>query len=174
MLGGLLLRFCIPIDYRAHGGLGFPTVDPRAGVFKALGVEIIGTFTLVFMVFALAVDKRAAKFVYAMCIGGSLGAAVLAFGPISGAALNPARWFGPCLIGAIMDDCDKTTNNLSAVDIATCNKHVIGDTKLGVTPPLLHFWIYLAGPLGGGVVAALMYRFLFLFDQPADDEKKTN
>jgi len=167
LLGGLLLRFCIPIDYRAHGGLGFPTVNPYAGVFKALGVEIIGTFTLVFMVFALAVDKRAAKFVYAMCIGGSLGAAVLAFGPVSGAALNPARWFGPCLISVILNDCNKGHGNLSAVDIAECNKH--NDTS-----NLLHFWVYLAGPLGGGVVAALMYRFLFLFDQPADDEKKTN
>lgn len=172
MLGGLLLQFCIPIDYRAHGGLGFPTVNPHAGVFKALGVEIIGTFTLVFMVFALAVDKRAAKFVYAMCIGGSLGAAVLAFGPISGAALNPARWFGPCLIGAIMDDCNNENTNLSAVDVKECNKHVVGDATH--TAPLLHFWVYLAGPLGGGVVAALTYRFLFLFDQPADDEKKNN
>jgi len=172
LLGGLLLRFCIPIDYRAHGGLGFPTVNPYAGVFKALGVEIIGTFTLVFMVFALAVDKRAAKFVYAMCIGGSLGAAVLAFGPISGAALNPARWFGPCLIGAILDDCSTGSSNLSALDIKECNKHVNGDATH--TAPLLHFWVYLAGPLGGGVVAALMYRFLFLFDQPADDEKKNN
>jgi len=172
LLGGLLLQFCIPIDYRAHGGLGFPTVNPHAGVFRALGVEIIGTFTLVFMVFALAVDKRATKFVYAMCIGGSLGAAVLAFGPISGAALNPARWFGPCLIGFIMNDCSKPGTNLSAVDVAKCNKHVAGNATHSA--PLVHFWVYLAGPLGGGVIAALMYRFLFLFDQPADDEKKNN
>ena len=73
------------------------------------------------MVFALAVDKRATKFVYAMCIGGSLGAAVLAFGPISGAALNPARWLGPCVIGKIMNDCSKPGTNLSAVDVAKCN-----------------------------------------------------
>lgn len=28
--GALLLRFCIPIDYRAQGGLGFPTVNANA------------------------------------------------------------------------------------------------------------------------------------------------
>jgi len=91
---------------RALGGLGYPAVHPTAGVWRALGCEIICTFTLVFMVFATAVDKRATKFVYAMCIGGSLGAAVLAIGPISGAALNPNRWFGPALFGKLLSECN--------------------------------------------------------------------
>merc|ERR1712228_1164345 len=119
------------------------------------------------MVFALAVDKRATKLVYAMCIGGSLGAAVLAFGPISGAALNPARWFGPCFLGVVLNNCDNPNNNLSKADKDRCNASVSW-SKLG------EVWIYTAGPLGGGVVAAILYRFLFLFDQPADDDKKNN
>lgn len=167
ILGGLLLRFCVPIEYRAVGGLGFPSVGGQATNLKALGVEIIGTFSLVFMVFALAVDKRATKLVYAMCIGGSLGAAVLAFGKVSGAALNPARWFGPCLFGVILNNCKVENNGLSTADQDKCDKQV-SPLKLA------EFWIYLAGPFGGGLAAAVLYRFLFLFDQPADDDKKNN
>jgi len=146
---------------RALGGLGYPAVHPTAGVWRALGCEIICTFTLVFMVFATAVDKRATKFVYAMCIGGSLGAAVLAIGPISGAALNPNRWFGPALFGKLLSECNYP--ELSPQDGVICLKKSEG---------LGHWWVYLAGPLGGGVLAAIMYRFIFLNDQETDEEKK--
>lgn len=91
------------------------------------------------MVFAMAVDKRASKFVYAMCIGGSLGAAVLAIGPISGAALNPNRWFGPALFGKLLKQCDYP--DLSTADKETCIKKSEG---------LGNFWVYLLGPLAGG------------------------
>jgi glycerol uptake facilitator-like aquaporin len=70
------------------------------------------------MVFALAVDKRASKFVGALCIGGSLGAAILAIGPISGAALNPLRWFGPCLMGNLMCECESAS--VAKVDLEKC------------------------------------------------------
>ena len=132
LLAGILLRYSIPSGSRVAGGLGFPTVHHgQIGGMKAFLCEMIcnfstlkininhlGTFTLVFMVFALAVDKRASKFVGALCIGGSLGAAVLAIGPISGAALNPLRWFGPCLMGTILCECD--TPSIAKLDLEKC------------------------------------------------------
>lgn len=53
-----------------------------------------------------------------MCIGGSLGAAVLAIGPISGAALNPLRWFGPALFGKVLCECGYA--DLSTEDKTRC------------------------------------------------------
>lgn len=163
LLGGILLRYTLPKEYRALGGLGFPTVNPMAGLFRALGCEIICTFTLVFMVFGTAVDKRASPFVYAMCIGGSLGAAVLAIGPISGAALNPFRWFGPALFGKLLAECDYP--DLSSTDKVTCEAKADG---------LGQWWVYTGGPIAGGALAAIMYRFIYLNDQDTDDEKKLN
>lgn len=113
------------------------------------------------MVFAMAVDKRASKFVYAMCIGGSLGAAVLAVGPISGAALNPLRWFGPSLFGKLMSQC--AYDDISDDDAKTC---------IAASEGLGHWWVYIAGPMAGGAVAAVFYKFVFLNDQEIDEEKK--
>merc|ERR1739848_351911 len=116
----------------------------------------IGTFTLVFMVFATAVDKRASPFVYAMCIGGSLGAAILAFGPISGAALNPLRWFGPALFNDenVLAEC--THSDMAQTDKERC---------LEMAKGFGNYWIYLAGPLAGGALGAVTYKFIFLNDQ---------
>lgn len=55
---------------------------------------------LVTIFFAMVLDKRAAKHIYALSIGAAFGMSNLAFFPISGAALNPARWIGPCLMDA--------------------------------------------------------------------------
>ena len=66
--------------------------------YKAYFCEVIGTFMVVWAFFACCVDKkRAPKHVYAICIGGSYGAAMLAFENISGACLNPARWLGTAI-----------------------------------------------------------------------------
>lgn len=113
------------------------------------------------MVFALAVDNRASKGVYAMCIGGSLGAAVLAIGPISGAALNPLRWFGPSLFGKLLYECDYS--DLSVNDKRTC---------LSKSNGLEHWWVYLAGPFLGGCLGALTYKFIFLNDQDEEENAK--
>jgi len=68
ILAGLLLRYCIPKEYRAQGGLGYPTVDTaHSDMVRAFFAEVICTFTLVFMVFAMAVDKRATK-LYMLCV----------------------------------------------------------------------------------------------------------
>ena len=65
----------------------------------AFGAEVIGTFFLVWAIVGVAVNPRAVAHWAAFAIGATLGAAVMIFGPASGAGLNPARAFGPALAG---------------------------------------------------------------------------
>lgn len=72
------------------------------GAFQGAIVEAIGTFLLVFAV--LAVAARLSSGVGgrgwgAFTIGMTLAFVVMVLGPLSGAAVNPARWFGPALVG---------------------------------------------------------------------------
>jgi glycerol uptake facilitator-like aquaporin len=39
-------------------------------------------------------------------IGSTLGFVVMIFGPLTGASVNPARWFGPALIGDGLEGSD--------------------------------------------------------------------
>jgi len=77
---------------------------PHAGGFgagKGLVVEIILTFFLVWAVYATAVDPRGAfKSIAGLAIGLTITIDVLMGGPLTGAAMNPARAFGPELVGA--------------------------------------------------------------------------
>jgi aquaporin Z len=60
--------------------------------------EAIMTFFLVLVVFATAVDERGAfDKVAGFAIGLTITAGALFGGPFTGAALNPARAFGPAL-----------------------------------------------------------------------------
>jgi aquaporin Z len=63
-----------------------------------LVLEFILTFFLVFVVFGTAMDKRAPQ-VGGLFIGLTVTLDILAGGPISGAAMNPARYLGPALLG---------------------------------------------------------------------------
>src|SRR5712691_4197103 len=70
------------------------------GAGKGLVVEIILTFFLVWAVFATAVDPRGAfKSIAGLAIGLTITIDVFVGGPLTGAAMNPARAFGPQLIG---------------------------------------------------------------------------
>lgn len=61
--------------------------------------EAVATFFLVLVIFGSAVDERAPRSVFPFAIGLTITACILAIGPITGAALNPARALGPALVG---------------------------------------------------------------------------
>jgi glycerol uptake facilitator protein len=61
--------------------------------------EILGTFVLMWAIMGVAVNPRGQRDWAGLVIGITLGFAVMAFAPISGAGLNPARWFGPAVVG---------------------------------------------------------------------------
>jgi aquaporin TIP len=81
----------------------FLAAVPHAGAFgdfKGLVLELILTFLLVWAVWATAVDPRGAfSAIAGFAIGLTITIDVLMGGPLTGAAMNPARAFGPELIG---------------------------------------------------------------------------
>jgi MIP family channel proteins len=80
---------------------------PHAGGHggKGLVVEIILTFFLVWAVWATAVDPRGAfKAIAGLAIGLTITIDVLMGGPLTGAAMNPARAFGPELLDNFWGD----------------------------------------------------------------------
>lgn len=76
---------------------GIPAVGESATASMAVVSEIVLTFFLVFVVFGTAVDKRAPK-MGGLFIGLTVALDIFMGGPISGAAMNPARWLGPAVI----------------------------------------------------------------------------
>jgi aquaporin Z len=72
---------------------------PHFGAGKGFVLEIILTFFLVWAVWATAVDPGGAfKAIAGLAIGLTISIDVLMGGPLTGAAMNPARAFGPQLL----------------------------------------------------------------------------
>src|SRR5262249_51287062 len=61
--------------------------------------ELVLTFFLMFVIMAVATDTRAVGEAAAIAIGGTVGLDAMFGGPVSGAAVNPARSIGPALVG---------------------------------------------------------------------------
>jgi aquaporin TIP len=60
----------------------------------------VPSFILMITIMGVAVDKRGSfSTVSGLPIGLSITGGIMFAGPITGAALNPARWFGPALVG---------------------------------------------------------------------------
>jgi glycerol uptake facilitator-like aquaporin len=98
--GALMTKFLLIDDLADQQNVGAPGLNLSilGGDFQGFVAELIGTFFLVWAVVAVAVNPRAARDWSGLVIGGTLGFAVLIMGPLTGAALNPARWFGPALV----------------------------------------------------------------------------
>jgi MIP family channel proteins len=113
-----------------HGGL--PAVAAALAIGKAVVIEALLTFFLVWAVFATAVDERGA---FAKTAGFTIGLVItldiFAAGAYTGAAMNPARWFGPAL----------------------------------VTGDWTNWWVWIVGPVAGGIIAGVAYWFLYLRDR---------
>ncbi len=93
-LAAFLLLFLFP---SAPAHLGVPDLGSGFGLMRGIAVEAILTFFLVFVIFNVAVDKRAPAAIYGFAIGLVLTFDILFGGPLTGAAMNPARAFGPAL-----------------------------------------------------------------------------
>lgn len=78
---------------------GTPAPAPPFTPVKAMVMEIILTFILVFVIFGVAVDKRGPNLLAGLLIGLTVTLDILLGGPYTGASMNPARSFGPALIG---------------------------------------------------------------------------
>jgi aquaporin Z len=86
-------------------GSAAPHVALGVGDGKAIVLELIMTFFLVWAVWATAVDERGAfKSIAGLAIGLTISIDVFVGGPVTGAAMNPARAFGPMLAGGEWDN----------------------------------------------------------------------
>jgi|ERR1051325_1322035 MIP family channel proteins len=81
---------------------GTPAVGKGSTGIQSIGIEAVLTFFLVFVVYGSAVDARAPK-IGGLAIGLTVALDILFGGPFTGAAMNPARTFGPAIISQQWD-----------------------------------------------------------------------
>jgi aquaporin Z len=104
-----LLTFIYP-DLGEYGrntagvNLGVPVVGAGFTVSNALLLEIILTFFLMFVIFGVAIDHRTGRAISGLVIGLTITMDIFAGGVVSGAVMNPARWFGPAVIQQSFDN----------------------------------------------------------------------
>ena len=94
-----LLRWLFPESARRITNLGAPGLASGVSVWQGLVIELVLTFFLVWVVFATAADPGGTfKSIAGLAIGLTITMDVLVGGPMTGAAMNPARAFGPELL----------------------------------------------------------------------------
>ena len=127
VFGALTLRALFPSEAKLDQGV--PVVNETISVGAGLGLEAILTFFLVWVIFATAVDPGGAfKSIAGLAIGLTIAIAVLAAGPLTGAAMNPARALGPELVQNVWDDFWV---------------YLIGPSLGAVAAALAYEWLYL-------------------------------
>lgn len=99
----LLMFFPEALTEAAAANFGVPALGRGIDFLSAVGIEAIATFFLMLAVFGTALDRRGPK-VGGFAIGLILTMDILAFGTLTGAAMNPARAFGPALVDMNWDD----------------------------------------------------------------------
>jgi aquaporin TIP len=140
ILGAFAANLCMPQEMMVNANFtnasyGLPSVysgmQPDTGIAAAaLLVELILTFFLMYVILGTAVDNRAHKMA-GLFIGLAVTLDILAGGPLTGAAMNPARWFGPALL---------VSTQAGGAEIAWLN------------------WpVYIVGPLLGAALAVFLY-----------------
>lgn len=98
-LGALALRWLTPGQFWEPVALGTPLVNPLLTDWQAIALEAVLTFFLVWVVFATALDPEGAfGKIAGLAIGLVITMDTLAAGPLTGAAMNPARSFGPAIV----------------------------------------------------------------------------
>ena len=136
MLGAVLTLLVLIGNNPATLGLGSVSYNPAtSGMLVAIVAEAIGTAILVFTVFGSAVDGRAPAGFAGIIIGFIVYGIIILVGPITGAALNPARQVGPLVVEGI-----------------------IGYAKFA--EHLGQIVVYLVGPVVGGLAGAFLYEYV--------------
>jgi aquaporin TIP len=132
-LAALLLKWVLPATAENGTHLGAPTLGTGISGGKGLVVEAVLTFFLVWVVFATAVDPRGTfKQIAGLAIGFTIALDALMGVGITGAAMNPARAFGPQLVANHWDDFWVW---------------YVGPIAGGAIAALLYEGLYLTGPL---------------------------
>jgi glycerol uptake facilitator protein len=133
VLGAVLTLIVLTGNDPVALGLGAVSyTDETSGMAIAFAAEAIGTAILVFTVFGAAVDGRAPAGFAGIVIGFIVYGIIILVGPITGAALNPARQIGPEFV----------------------------ETLIGSATNWAQIPVYIAGPVLGGLAGAFLYEFI--------------
>jgi len=137
-LGAVLAGMCIKSTFDmavlrgAH--MGTPHLNPivyetinRGTLLAGTGIELILTFCLALAIFSVTLEGFRSRSA-AWGAGAAMIAAVVIGAPLTGAALNPARWFGT----------------------------VLWELALGGGNPMADVFVYTAGPILGALLAGLV------------------
>jgi len=139
-IGVLILRAFLVDDLLAAipgAGGNFINTNAISEEWHGMLLEAMGTFVLVWTVFAVAVNPRLGSGnVAPLYIGLAVGVVHFFLIPLTGTGINPARTFGPALF--------------------------LPEAAEGIPGRWEDFWIYYIGPLLGAAAAALTYYMLYL------------
>lgn len=97
--GAALLVVAI-VGSKGDAGASVPHIGGTSG---ASWSELVLTFFLSLVVFAVATDERAEGGLAAIAVGGYVGFAATGWGPVANASMNPARSFGPAVAANAWD-----------------------------------------------------------------------
>ena len=105
LLAGIVLRLIFDHAPAAmeNSHLGTPVVTQGISLLAAILIEALLTLFLVWAVFGTAVSPNAPK-IAGFGIGLAVTADILMGGPLTGASMNPARWFGPAVASGYLRD----------------------------------------------------------------------
>ncbi len=131
---GALLTTALLSDEGEAVNYGATLVSARleGDIFPGMIAELIGTFFLMWAVVGVAVNPTGLKDWSGLVIGATLGLGVMVIAPLTGAGFNPARSFGPALVG---------------------------DEFGGLADFLI---VYCLGPVIGALLAAGVYFYMFI------------
>ncbi len=97
VVGALLLKWSMPEHVTRAAALGTPLIAGTVTLGQAIFVEAVFSFFLVSAYYGSINTPRPAN-VGGFAVGLTLFFGILVGGPLTGAALNPARAFGPALV----------------------------------------------------------------------------
>ncbi len=133
-LAALVLYALVGKGAAVAGNLGstLPNLSLSTPVFSAVLAEIVGTTFLTMTVLGSTDPDSSSISWGTLGIGLTLAGTIWALGAISGASLNPARSFGPAFVSLLFSNT-----------------------------PMQDYWIYVVGPVLGGLLAAMLYRMIY-------------
>jgi aquaporin TIP len=103
-IGALAVKASFPDAETDAVNLGVPAIAANLEWGSAFIAELVATFFLMFVVFGVALDTRGPRGIAGLAIGLTITMDIFAVGALTGAAMNPARAFGPALVQNSWDD----------------------------------------------------------------------
>ncbi|KAF1888759.1 hypothetical protein Lal_00036801 [Lupinus albus] len=153
LTGAISASYTLRVLLKPSRELG--ATSPSGSNIQALIMEMVATFTMVFISTAMAYDTKAIGELAGVAVGSSVSIASIVAGPISGGSMNPARTLGPAIatvsykgiwvylvgpiIGALLgawsygaiEETDKPASaiSLSTLSIKLCRRPTINETE---------------------------------------------